>query len=191
MKEKKRYQPKPLSPQQIQSIQEKVYEVAEIIVSANYFVVDVAMELENGRWYLRIYLDHPNPTVRVTLEDCKDISEALGPMIDESVPELENFSYSLEVSSPGLFRSLSKPREFQFYKGRRIEIKPKGQEPFIAYLHRYDPETQMVIYRLSESEDEQTHELAWTPKTVQIALAPDLTANVETQTVPRRITRYD
>ncbi len=191
MKEKKRYKTKPLSPQQIQAIQDQVYELAEVIVSANYFVVDVVMELENGRWYLRIYLDHPNLAVRVTLEDCKDISDALGPMIDESVKVLEEFPYSLEVSSPGLFRSLTKPREFQFYKGRRIELKPKSGSPFIAYLAHYDRDTQVLTYRLSSDEASETHEVQWDPKALQISLSPDLTENIEIQTVPRRITQYD
>lgn len=191
MKEKKRYQPKKLSKDQIESIQNQVYEVAEIIVSANYFVVDVVMELENGRWYLRIYLDHPNPAVRICLDDCKDISEALGPMIDETITELQEFPYSLEVSSPGLFRQLAKPREFDFYRGRRIEITPKGGTAFIAYLDAYDRDTQELVYRLSADEATETQRLTWDAKAVKISLSPDLTETIDTITVPRRITRYD
>lgn len=191
MKEKKRPKAKPLSPAQIQSIQDQVYEQAEVIVSANYFVVDVVMEEENGRWYLRIYLDHPNPAVRITLDDCKDISEALEPMIDENVAELQDFSYCLEVSSPGLFRKLTKSRELQFYQGRRVEIAPKKEKPFIAYLQSYDSESREVLYRLSSNEEGEIHRLVWDPKKVQVSLSPDLTQKIDTQPIPRRITRYD
>jgi len=182
---------KHLNPVTIQAIRDQVYEIAEIIVSANYFVVDVDLEEENGRWYLRIYLDHPNTQVRVTLEDCKDISQALGPMIDEAVKELSDFPYMLEVSSPGLFRKLTKPREFIFYKGRRIELKPKKQDAFIAYLHGYDADTQSLLYRLSADEADEPQSIVWRPADLEVSLCPDLTEKIELKTVPRRITRYD
>jgi ribosome maturation factor RimP len=191
MKAKKRYNTKTLTPEQVHAIQEQVYELAETIVSANYFVVDVEMVQENGRWYLRIYLDHPNPAVRITLDDCKDISEALEPMIDENVKELEDFSYNLEVSSPGLFRKLTKPREIQFYKGRRVELKLKGAAPFTAYISSYNPETREIGYQLSSEEDSELQQAHWDPKKLEISLSPDLSQTIETQTVPRRITRYD
>lgn len=191
MKEKKRYKTPKLPPETIRAIEDKVYELAEIIVSANYFVVEVTLEEENGRWYLRIYLDHPNPTIRITLDDCKDISEALSPMIDENVPELADFSYNLEVSSPGLFRALAKPRELQFYQGRRIEIVVKGQQPFIAYLKGFDIPSSELVYAPTADPEAEVIRLAWNPKTVKVSLSPDLTEKIETQTVPRRITRYD
>lgn len=191
MKAKKRYNTKSLTPKQIQSIEDQVCELAETIVSANYFVLDVRMEQEQGRWYLRVYLDHPNPTIRITLDDCRDISEALGPLIEENVKELQELSYSLEISSPGLFRKLTKARELQFYRGRRVEIKPKRGEPFIAYIDGYDPASQEIAYRLSTKEEGETHRLHWNPKQMEISLSPDLTQKLETQTVPRRITGYD
>lgn len=191
MKEKKRSRTSKLTPEQIEAIEAQVAELAEVIVSANYFVVDVRLEEENGRWYLRIDLDHPNPAVRVTLEDCKDISEALDPMIEENVEALKDFSYALEISSPGMFRKLEKPREFDFYAGRRIEITPKGKKPFIAFLDCFDREADQVVYRLDKAPESEKHTLAWDPKKVRITLSPDLTEPVETKTVPRRITRYD
>lgn len=191
MKEKKRYQAKKLSPETVRDIENQVAELAEIIVSANYFVLDIAMTLENGRWYLRVYLDHPNPQVRVSLEDCADISEALGLMIDDSVKELKDFPYSLEVSSPGLFRKLESPREFRFYQGRRIEIKPKASQPFIAYLDSFDGDANELVYRLADEETAEKHRLAWEPKAMEVSLAPDLTQNIELKTVPRRIRRDD
>jgi len=180
---------KTLPPAVIESICDQVYEVAEIIVSANYFVVDITLEVENDRWYLRIYLDHPNTQVKISLEDCKDISEALGPMIDEAVAELKDFPYILEVSSPGLFRKLTRPREFQFYKGRRIELKPKKQPAFIAYLNGYDPSSEELIYRITSDESAEIQTLP--VKDLAVSLHPDLTEKIELKAVPRRITRYD
>lgn len=191
MKEKKRYSTPKLKPETIESIESQVAELAEFLVSANYFVVDIKLELENGRWYLRLYLDHPNEAVKVTLDDCKDISLALGPVIDESVKELKDFPYALEVSSPGLFRKLALPREFQFYAGRRIEIKPKNDPAFIAYLVGYDRETDEVLYKITQAEDAEIVRLSWDAKAFQACLSPDLTQPIETKVVPRRIRRDD
>jgi ribosome maturation factor RimP len=65
----------------------------------------------------------------ISLDDCERISRALDPLIDEW-PGLEDLSFSLEVSSPGLFRPLSAQREFDFYRGRpvRIEARPSDAE---------------------------------------------------------------
>lgn len=191
MKEKKRYNTKKLSPQVCQAIEEQVAELAEIIVSANYFVVDVVMEEEQGRWYLRIFLDHPNPAVRVSLADCADISEALDPLIESQVEALIDFPYSLEVSSPGLFRKLTKPREFTFYRGRRIELAEKGELPFIAYLQGYDAATEEILYSLNAQDSNNPERKAWDSKKLGVSLSPDLTEQIETKVVPRRIERYD
>lgn len=176
-----------LSPAQAASVIEQTFEVAEIIVSANYFVVDVDFVLEDDEWILRIYLDHPNEAVRVTVEDCKDISQALNPMIDEAIKELNEFPYVLEVSSPGLFRSLEKPREFNFYAGRRIEIQHKKEAPTFAELLGFDSEANAVRIKRDDVEEK----LSWPAKDVKFSLSPDLTQEIEIKTVPRRIERYD
>jgi ribosome maturation factor RimP len=180
-----------LSAAQIESIIDQTFEVAEIIVSANYFVVDVTMAEEEGEWILRIYLDHPNEAVRVTVEDCKDISQALNPMIDEAIQELNDFPFVLEVSSPGLFRTLEKPREFNFYAGRRVEIQAQKESPYFATVLGFDASAQAI--RLQRHDDQTTKEetLAWPQKDLTVSLSPDLTQDIELKTVPRRIERYD
>ena len=176
-----------ISPQAIESICNQTYELAEVIVSANYFVVDVDFIIEEGEWILRIFLDHPNEAVRVTIEDCQDISQALSPMLDENIAELEPVPYALEVSSPGIFRELTKPREFNFYANRRVEITVDNEQPYFAQVLGFDTENSQI--KLLVDETPQT--LPWPLGQTNICLSPDLTQEIEIKTVPRRINRYD
>lgn len=66
-------------------------------------VVDVDYVREAGTWYLRILCDMPGG---IGIEDCAEISRAVSAWLDREdfIPE----EYILEVSSPGLSRSLKK-----------------------------------------------------------------------------------
>lgn len=65
---------------------------------------------------VRVYIDKPGG---VTHGDCELVSERLGRLLDEEdvVPD---GSYTLEVSSPGIERRLSKARDFERVVGRKI-----------------------------------------------------------------------
>jgi ribosome maturation factor RimP len=72
---------------------------------------------EHGNWVLRFFLDKPNG---ITLDDCATLSEHLGRNLDATnlIPQ----SYSLEVSSPGIYRPLRKEKDFERFKGERADI---------------------------------------------------------------------
>ena len=67
---------------------------------------------------LRVYIDKPGG---VTHEDCANFSREAGTIFDveDAVPGGE---YTLEVSSPGLDRKLSKPEEFQRFTGSLVKL---------------------------------------------------------------------
>jgi ribosome maturation factor RimP len=67
---------------------------------------------------LRVYIDKPGG---VTHGDCELISERMGRLLDQrdAVP---GESYTLEVSSPGVERKLSKPRDFERVVGQKIRF---------------------------------------------------------------------
>ncbi|MCD8024014.1 MAG: hypothetical protein LUE64_00585 [Candidatus Gastranaerophilales bacterium] len=86
----------------------------------NLIPLEIALDKENGRWFLRIFIysnDHP-----VNHMDCENISHGLGDLLDEIIP----FKYNLEVSSPGLEKRLKTPLEFQIFKGHKIIVKLKN-----------------------------------------------------------------
>ena len=79
---------------------------------------DVEYVKEGSEYYLRAYIDKPDG---ISIDDCVDVSRLLSDKLDE-----ENFipdAYILEVSSPGLFRTLKKDRELSRSIGRTVAVK--------------------------------------------------------------------
>jgi ribosome maturation factor RimP len=71
---------------------------------------------------LRLLIDHPEG---VGLEDCMRVNDAVQPMLDEQDPIPE--AYRLEVSSPGIFRPLTRREHFERFQGQRIRLRLKGE----------------------------------------------------------------
>lgn len=70
---------------------------------------------------LRIFIDKPDG---VTHADCEFISQHVGTILDvEDV--IPGGAYTLEVSSPGVERKLSKPGDFQRFTGQKIKVSLK------------------------------------------------------------------
>jgi ribosome maturation factor RimP len=74
---------------------------------------------EGPQWLLRIYIDRE--AGGVTLDDCEAVSRDLGTVLD--VEEIVPHAYTLEVSSPGLDRTLTKPEHYRKSLGKQIRIK--------------------------------------------------------------------
>ena len=67
---------------------------------------------------LQVMIDTKNGT-EITVDDCASVSRALSDVLDEKDP-IEN-QYSLEVSSPGIDRPLTKLQHFQRFLGYEIK----------------------------------------------------------------------
>lgn len=79
----------------------------------------LAVELFNaGRSsVLRVFIDGPDG---VTLDDCSAVSRQLGAILDVEDPLSGH--YTLEVSSPGLDRPLTKPEHFRRFVGHKVKV---------------------------------------------------------------------
>ena len=115
-----------------------IREAAERVArSEGLEVVDVEWKIGKQR-FLRVTIDRPPQTARAVPEatageklapavsgvshgDCERVSQQLSVILDveELVP---GPSYILEISSPGLDRQLSKPAEFERFRGRLARI---------------------------------------------------------------------
>ena len=73
--------------------------------------VEVLLAEVVGAGTLRLFIDHPDG---VTLELCERVSGHLGEYRER---------YSLEVSSPGQDRPLTKPQHFSRFLGRRARVR--------------------------------------------------------------------
>lgn len=103
-------------------------------------IYDVEYVKEGSDWYLRAYIDKPEG---VTINDCETVSRALSDALD--VEDFIEDAYILEVSSPGLGRTLKKDRHLEKSLGEEVEIrtyKPiDKQKEFSGVLKAYDAET--------------------------------------------------
>ncbi len=81
-------------------------------------------EVVGGR-RLRVFIDHPQG---VTIALCERVSACLNDLRER---------YSLEVSSPGSERPLTKPSHFRRYVGRRVRVRTRSaHEPLSAAARR-------------------------------------------------------
>lgn len=102
-----------------ETVTEKVREITERVASsAGLEVVEVQLLGGGQSRLLRIYIDKPEG---VTHADCEFISQHVGTVLDvEDV--IPGSRYTLEVSSPGVERKLTKPREFERFIGQKVKI---------------------------------------------------------------------
>jgi ribosome maturation factor RimP len=77
--------------------------------------VEVLLAEVVGADKLRVFIDHPSG---VSLELCERVTNHLAPL---------RATHSLEVSSPGPERPLSRPEHFRRYLGRRARIRTRDQ----------------------------------------------------------------
>lgn len=81
-------------------------------------VVEVQIRGAGKSRLVRVYIDKPGG---VTHGDCELVSEKLGEILDQD-DAIPGDSYTLEVSSPGIERKLSKPRDFERVVGQKIKL---------------------------------------------------------------------
>lgn len=103
-------------------------------------IYDVEYVEEAGEWYLRAYIDKEGG---VTIDDCEAVSRALSDALDN--PEFIEDAYYLEVSSPGLGRTLKKDRHFEKSIGMEVDLKTykpvDGSKEFTGTLKSFDKDT--------------------------------------------------
>jgi len=125
---------------------ERIRAAAERVArSEGLEVVDVEWKIGRQR-FLRVYLDRPWPPATpsgqedgeagavggISHADCERVSQQLSVILDveELVP---GPGYILEISSPGIDRKLTKPADFERFKGRLAKIstaEPVGSATF-------------------------------------------------------------
>lgn len=121
--------------------EEKTEKLLAPIAEANGVeIYDVEYVKEGSEYYLRAYIDKPDG---VDIIDCENVSRALSEALDKDdfIPD----AYILEVSSPGLGRTLKKDKHLQKSIGQEVEIKlfkpiEKCKE-FVGILESFDVES--------------------------------------------------
>jgi ribosome maturation factor RimP len=114
----------------------RVWELATPVVEAEGMeILDIELRHEGGRRgrTLRLYLDKEGgPSV----DDLTQVSRQLSDLLD--VHNIVEGEYTLEVSSPGINRLLTKPEHYAPFVGKRIRVRTRdmiaGRRSFLGIL---------------------------------------------------------
>lgn len=79
---------------------------------------DLRFEKEGSLWYLRYFIDKEGG---VTIDDCEQFSRAVEKKLDAADPISQ--SYTLEVSSPGIERELTRDWHFRVCMGQEVAVR--------------------------------------------------------------------
>jgi ribosome maturation factor RimP len=114
---------------------DRIQELLEpILASLGLSLWDMEFQKHGPSWLLKVYIDREG--TGVTLDDCETVSRDLGATLD--VEDIIPHAYTLEVSSPGLDRKLSRPEHFVRFAGSNVRVKTyqlqNGQKVFQGRL---------------------------------------------------------
>ena len=122
----------------------KTEQLLEPILQENNFeLYEVEFVKEAGTFYLRAFIDKEGG---ININDCELVSRALSDLLDEKdfIPD----AYILEVSSPGLGRTLKKDKHFEKSIGEEVEVKLfkaiDKQKEFTGFLDSFDEEKLVI-----------------------------------------------
>jgi len=97
-------------------VEKKFFDLAQKLTLENDLEL-YDLEYISAKGLLRVFIMNP-ATKTAVIEDCAKIDNAFDPYLDEAwVPD-----FTLEVSSPGLFRALKTRRHFEISVGEFIKL---------------------------------------------------------------------
>lgn len=104
-----------------------------------YELSDLELKLGGRDGLVRIFIDKHDG---IDVEDCEAVSRQVSAILDVEDPLPGN--YTLEVSSPGLDRALTKPAHFKRFMGEDVRVKLRfpldGRRNFRGALKAADDE---------------------------------------------------
>ena len=120
------------------SIEERVENlIKKEVEDLGYELYDVQYAKEGKDYYLRIFIDNEKG---IDLNDCEKVSDSINPILDTAdyIKEM----YFLEVSSPGIERTLRKEEHLKKAIEKEVEIKLfkpiEKKKEFVGILEKYD-----------------------------------------------------
>jgi len=104
---------------------EQIRAIAERVArSRGLEIWDIQSRREASGHVIRVFIDRPGPAATpedsVSIEDCEQVNRELGTILDVEDPL--PFTYTLEVSSPGLDRPLRHADDYRRFAGRLAKI---------------------------------------------------------------------
>jgi len=113
--------------------------VMPVLQEKDLDLVDVLYRRESSGWVLRLFIDKEDG---VTLDDCTAVSREVSHLLD--IEDIIEQAFNLEVSSPGLDRSLKSVGDFQRFAGRKAKVTTKepieGNQVFMGRINKVEDE---------------------------------------------------
>ena len=121
--------------------------VAPTLEAMGFEVVRVALTGSTGRKTLQVMADRRDGS-QITVGDCEEISHALSAIFDVEDPVADR--YDLEVSSAGIDRPLTRPKDFVAYSGFEAKVETRmpvtGRKRFRGHLAGMTNANEVLIH---------------------------------------------
>ncbi|MEW5923821.1 MAG: ribosome maturation factor RimP [Candidatus Zixiibacteriota bacterium] len=91
--------------------------ITPVVTEEGFELVDLKLARYKRSSRLQLYVDSDHG---VSIDDCARISRAIEPVLDNS--NVFTYSYTIEVSSPGLDRPLTTARDFKRRIGEKVMV---------------------------------------------------------------------
>jgi len=134
--------------------------IEPVVTALGYELVAIEHRRGTRSSLLRVYIDSPDG---IGVEDCSRVSHQLSGVLDVKEPIVGH--YTLEVSSPGLDRLLSKPQDYERFAGQMVKVRLhallEGRRKLVGVLKGIEQD-QVIIeeegkeWRLALHDIEQT-----------------------------------
>ena len=132
--------------------------IAPVLADMGYEIVRVQLSGGSGRQTLQIMAEKPDGTM--SIDDCTEASRAISALLEVEDPI--STAYTLEVSSPGIDRPLTRLKDFDRYAGHlaKVELQApfQGQKRFTGTLKGVEEGT--IVLSL-EGDDEKEMRLTF------------------------------
>ena len=155
--------------------------IAPTVVDLGFEIVRVQLTGEGGRQTLQVMAERPDGSM--TIDDCADLSASISAVLDVEDPI--SGAYSLEVSSPGLDRPLTRLNDFRVGAGFEarveMEVPQEGRKRFRGRLRGVEDEDVL----LQNLEDDEIFRLPFAEMgRAKLVLTDELIAATEKRSSP-------
>lgn len=120
--------------------------IEPIVMDYGFELVDVELRQGRAPWGVRVVVDTSQADGRVPVDRCAELSREIAVALDAA--DLIQSRYTLEVSSPGLDRTLAREKDFHAACGTQVRIETRepveGRRRFKGKLLAFDGEVAEV-----------------------------------------------